>query len=53
MALNIELRGVSRRYDVRDKNVLDALDVTDLSMPRVNSSASWVRRDAGRAPCSI
>jgi len=32
MALNIELRGVSRRYDVRDKNVLDALDVTDLSI---------------------
>jgi len=32
MAMNIELRGVSRRYDVRDKNVLDALDVTDLSI---------------------
>src|SRR5678815_5820944 len=25
MALNIELRGVSRRYDVRDKGVLDAM----------------------------
>jgi NitT/TauT family transport system ATP-binding protein len=32
MALSIELRGVSRRYDVRDGNVLNALDTTDLSI---------------------
>jgi NitT/TauT family transport system ATP-binding protein len=32
MALNIELRGVSRRYHVRDGDTLDALDTTDLSI---------------------
>ncbi|HKW15087.1 MAG TPA: ABC transporter ATP-binding protein [Candidatus Krumholzibacteria bacterium] len=32
MALNIELRGVSRRYNVRDGDTLDALDTTDLSI---------------------
>src|SRR5438045_9796331 len=32
MAMSIELRGVSRRYDVRDGDTLAALDVTDLSI---------------------
>jgi NitT/TauT family transport system ATP-binding protein len=32
MAMNIELRGVARRYDVRDGNVLEALDRTDLTI---------------------
>jgi NitT/TauT family transport system ATP-binding protein len=32
MAMSLELRGVSRRYDVRDGDVLNALDTTDLSI---------------------